>query len=148
MPLSVAEKAIIKQSFVQLTKDGSNVAESFYKNLFDMAPLIKPLFKGDPEILSIHFNELISKAADKVERFDELKIDLLALGKAHKTYKAQESHFEVVKSALLLSIQYELKGQCTELVVKAWKKHIEDISEVMIEGLRMADEDELLAIEL
>ena len=43
----------------------------------------------------------------------------------------------MIKAALLLSIQCELKGQCTESVTNVWKQYIEDISEVMIEGLVM-----------
>ncbi|WP_339723329.1 globin domain-containing protein [uncultured Paraglaciecola sp.] len=139
MPLSIADKAAITLSFSQLTQSKSNVAESFYKNLFDMAPLIKPLFKSDRKLLEIHFNELFSTAVHKINHFEELKADLLALGKRHKSYQAKASHFTVVKSALLLSIQYELKGQCSDAVINAWQQFIEDISEVMIEGLEMQE---------
>lgn len=142
MPLSLKEKAMIKLSFAQLTENGSNIAECFYKNLFEMAPLIKPLFKGDHTVLNIHFNELIGSAVDKVDNFDELSSDLLDLGKRHKTYQAKEMHFAIVKAALLLSIQYELKGQCTEATIDAWKKYIDDISAIMIKGMSMVSENE------
>lgn len=134
MHLSVADKAAIKQSFSQLTQNESNIAESFYNNLFNMAPLIKPLFKSDRDILEIHFNELFRTAVHKIDHFQELRKDLLALGARHKSYQAKMSHFDVVKSALLLSIEYELKGQSNDTIMNAWKQYIENISDVMIEG--------------
>lgn len=135
MTLTDEEKYIIKFSFAQLTNEGANFAECFYKNLFAMAPLIRPLFKSEHEILEKHFYELISTAVNKVDHFEDLRCHLLSLGRRHKAYGAQLIHFEVVKTALILSLQYELKDRCNEATKIAWSKYIDNISEVMIEGL-------------
>lgn len=140
MHLSIADKAAIKRSYSIITKNESNVAECFYKNLFDMAPMIMPLFKSDREVLNLHFNELVKTAVHKIDHFEDLREDLLALGSRHKGYQVQLIHFDVVKSALLLTIQHELKGQCTPAVAKAWAHYIDDISAVMIEGFESQPE--------
>jgi hypothetical protein len=55
MSLTDEEKYIIKSSFAQLTTESVNFSECFYKKLFEMAPLIEPLFKSDHEILENTF---------------------------------------------------------------------------------------------
>lgn len=139
MILTVEEKNIIKLSFAELIKENVNIAECFYNNLFEMAPLIEPMFKSEPNILEKHFNELISTAVDKIDNFEAFQSSLLELGKRHKKYGAQLSHFEIVKSALMLSIQYELKGQYNEALGAAWSKYIDILSQVLIDGLLTDD---------
>jgi hemoglobin-like flavoprotein len=135
MILTIEEKAIIKLSFTQLINQKVNIAECFYNNLFEMQPLIKPLFKTDRKVIEKHFYDLISLAVNKIDNFEELKPILLELGKRHKEYRAKMYHFEVVKAAFILSIQYELKHECNETMTIAWSTYIDNISQVMIEGL-------------
>jgi len=139
MILTIEERSIIKSSFAELIKENVNIAECFYNNLFEMAPLIKPMFKSDPNILEKHFNELIIKAVSKVDNFEAFQSHLFELGKRHKEYGAQISQFEIVKSSLLLSLQYELKGQYNEALEFAWSKYIDNISQIMIDGLSTDD---------
>ncbi|KXI30678.1 globin domain-containing protein [Paraglaciecola hydrolytica] len=135
MILTVEEKSAIKESFAVLLRENANVAECFYNNLFELAPLIKPLFKSGRENIENHFHELIGTAVNKIDHFNDLRADLIALGKRHKIYGAQQAHFAVVKAAFILSIQYKLKGQCSPFLENSWAKYIDNISSVMIEGL-------------
>jgi hemoglobin-like flavoprotein len=139
MILTVDEKNIIKLSYAELIKENVNIAESFYKNLYDMEPLIKPMFKSAPNILEKHFNELIMTAVNKIDNFEVFQPHLFELGKRHKEYGAEISQFEIVKSALLLSLQYELKGQYNEALEIAWSKYIDNIAQIMIDGLSTVD---------
>jgi hemoglobin-like flavoprotein len=139
MMLTAEEKTIIKLSFAQLNEDNVNIAEYFYDNLFQMAPLIKPMFKSDRKIIEQHFYELISAAVNEIDHFESLRPRLLELGKRHRKYGAQTNHFAVVKAAFILSIQYALREKCNETMGVAWSKYINDISQVMIEGLSSCD---------
>lgn len=137
--LTAKEKNMIKLSFAQLNEDNVNIAEYFYDNLFQMAPLIKPMFKSERKLIEQHFYELISAAVDEIDNFESLRSRLLELGRRHKVYGAKISHFAVVKAAFILSIQYALREKCNEALVLAWSKYIDNISQVMIEGLSSCD---------
>jgi len=140
MLLTAKEKEIITSSFAQLVKDNISISKYFYKNLFDMAPLIRPMFTTDHQVLEQHFDELIGTAVDKVDNFELLSPVLFDLGKKHQEYEAvQPVHFDVVKAAFILSLQYALKDKCNEMVKEAWEKYIDNISHVMIKGLLTTD---------
>lgn len=139
MKLNVEEKRIIKLSFTQLLNKQVDIAACFYNNLFDMAPLIKPLFKSDRSVIERHFYDLLSLAVSQIEYFEDLQPVLFELGKRHKKYGAEHQHFAVVKAALILSIQYELKGQCNAALTIAWTKYIDNVSDAMIAGLVSID---------
>jgi hemoglobin-like flavoprotein len=100
-----------------------------------MAPLIKPMFKSDRNILETHFHELISIAVNDIEHFEYLRPSLLQLGRKHLEYGVKISHFSIVKSAFMLSLQYHLKGQFDDAMDIAWSKYVDIISQTMIEGL-------------
>jgi hemoglobin-like flavoprotein len=76
---------------------------------------------------------------NEIDHFESLRPHLLELGKRHRKYGAQTNHFEVVKAVFILSIQYVLRGKCNETMGVAWSKYINDISQVMIEGLSRVD---------
>ncbi len=129
------ERNIIRLSFAQLSKGGNDFAKVFYDNLFEMAPLIKPMFKSDRDTIEKHFYELISFAVNEVEHFEDFKPQLRELGKRHKEYGAQIEHFTIIKTAFMLSLQYNLKGQFDELSETAWSKYVDIIAQEVIEGI-------------
>ena len=135
MNLTADEKAIIETCYAMLIENESDFAKCFYRNLFEMAPLIKPMFKRDTTLVEVHFNELIHTAVKYVENFEELKPELYDLGKKHRGFGVKAAQFKVVKASLLLSIEYALKGQFNTDVKTAWSHYIDQISAVMIAGL-------------
>lgn len=135
MVLIVEEKNAIKLSFALLVKEKINIAKVFYDNLFEMAPLIKPMFKNEREVIEKHFYDLISAAVNEIDHFEKFRPRLIELGMRHKEYGANIAHFGIVKAAFMLSIQYELKGVFNESMEVAWSKYIDNIAQAMIEGL-------------
>ncbi len=135
MTLTNNDKALIESTYAHLIINELNLAKCFYRNLFEMAPLIKPMFKKDTALVEVHFNELIHTAVKYIKNFEELKPELYDLGKKHRGFGVKVGQFKVVKAALLLSIEYELKGQFNNDIKVAWSNYIDQISAVMIEGL-------------
>lgn len=135
MILTANEKTLIEKTYAMLIKNEVNFAKCFYSNLFEMAPLIKPMFKRDTALVEVHFNELIQTVVRYIENFEKLRPELYKLGKQHQGFGVKPAQFNVVKAALLLSIEYELKGQFNSDIKVAWSNYIDQISAVMIEGL-------------
>lgn len=136
MELTLHERLLIKQSYLVLEKSGQGFAEHFYECLFQMAPLIKPMFKSDRKLLEQHFDSLMGTAVSKVNQFHELREVLFNLGRLHRGYGVEKAQFEVVKSAFLLSIEYQLKISSASEILQAWNKYFDQIAAVMIEGLQ------------
>ncbi len=133
--LTVDEKQWIKSSYNLLIDKEVDLGKQFFLTLFEMAPLVKPMFKRDIDIVQVHFNEIIATAVHKIDKFDEIKPALFELGKKHADFGAQKEHFKVVKAALILTLESELRGYSNEQVRLAWENYYDNISQVMIEGL-------------
>lgn len=133
--LTFEEKSAIKLSFKQIAAKNVSFGKQFFIILFQMAPLVKPMFKREMGVIEIHFDEIISTAVSKIDNFEEIKPVLFELGKKHKVYGAEKAHFNVVKAALILTIQSELRQQSNELIESSWANYYDNIAAVMIEGL-------------
>lgn len=118
-----------------MTDDNTNIVKTFYDNLFEMAPLIKPLFKSDREIVEQHFHDLVSLAVNEIDNFSEFRPRLVELGTRHKSYGAETTHFSIIKMAFMLALQYEFKDLFNDSMENAWSNFIDEISNAMIEGL-------------
>ncbi|MGB1238857.1 MAG: globin domain-containing protein [Pseudomonadales bacterium] len=135
MQLTLEEMELIERSFERLKRADVHFAEYFYDCLFQMAPLIKPMFKSDRKVLEMHFHALITTAVEQIHQFDRLRDTLFDLGAKHRDFNVEESQFSIVKSAFLLSIEYQLKAHSNRETITAWGKYFDQIAQIMIAGL-------------
>lgn len=138
MPLTDEQKRLIQKSYAEIDRQNSNFAAIFYDCLFAMAPLIRPMFKSERPVFEYHFNELISTAATKVFQFEEIKPRLVVLGQKHRGYGVTPAQFDVVRSALMLSIQDCLRDACNPAIEQAWSCYYDEIAKVMIAAMEEA----------
>lgn len=136
MKLSCDEIETIKTSFALISQNAAQFASHFYDCLFELAPIIRPMFTSDRDVIELHFVEIMVTAVDKIEQFDQLEPALQELGAIHKSHKVIESQFDFVKTALILAIEFELREKCNHAVVNAWSHYVDEISAVMIRGLK------------
>jgi hemoglobin-like flavoprotein len=136
MNLTPHEIELIKVSFKTISENAVNFAGHFYDSLFELAPIVKPMFASERDVIELHFVEIMATAVEKIESFDELEPALLELGAIHKKHKVIASQFDFVKTALILAIEYELREKCNNAVISAWSHYIDEISAVMIRGLK------------
>ncbi|WP_372870346.1 globin domain-containing protein [Shewanella sp.] len=135
MDLSPHENLLIQQSFAELDSHGEGFAHYFFDLLFQMAPLVKPMFKSERNLVEHHFYEVFSTAVIKINQTDELEPTLLKLGARHTTYGVKEEHFKIVRTALLLSIEFILANRCNEHILSAWGKYFDYLASVMCRGM-------------
>lgn len=135
MVLTEVEKEAITWSFSLINHQEQHFATIFYDCLFDLAPLIKPMFKSDRKLIEKHFYMIFCAAVDNVHCLDNIRTTLLELGVRHRTYGVKVSHFPIVKSALILAIQHELKDQCNVSIESAWSKYYDQLAAIILEGM-------------
>jgi len=135
MSISENDKALIKESFILIDQNSTVFSRHFYDCLFTLEPMVKPLFKAERNLIEKHFITLITLCVKKIDNFSEMNDQLFKLGQAHRYLKVKESQLAIVRKALVLSIEYELRSKCTPSIINAWSNYIDLISAQMIAGL-------------
>lgn len=119
MTLTDTQKEIVQTTFAQIT-DADAFAQSFYTRLFEVAPEVKPLFKGD---ITAQGKKLIQTLAVVVNGLDNLSAivpAVQALGKRHVEYGVLPEHYDIVGGAILWTIEQAFGDAFTDEVKDAW----------------------------
>jgi len=129
--LEESEKELISKSYEVLRSKEKELAKIFYENLFDMAPLIEPMFTAPIETLHNHFAYIFKATVKNINNFSALETMLIELGRKHNTYGVNCNHYPVVRSALMLALQYCLREKSNLDIELAWEKYIKQIESLM-----------------
>ena len=111
---------LVQQTFAQVVPVADQAAETFYRRLFDVAPAVKPLFRGD---MTEQRRKLMASLAVVVRGLSDLPSILpaaSALAKRHVDYGAKPEHYPVVGEALLWTLARALGSRWTPEVASAW----------------------------
>ena len=90
---------LVQQTFAQVVPVADKAAETFYGRLFDVAPEVKPLFRGD---MTEQRRKLMASLAVVVRGLSDLPSILpaaSALAKRHVDYGARPEHYPAVGEA-------------------------------------------------
>jgi hemoglobin-like flavoprotein len=124
---------LVQQSFAQVVPIADKAAEIFYDRLFELAPAVRPLFRGD---MAEQRRKLVATLAVVVGGLSDLPSVLpaaSALAKRHVDYGARPEHYPVVGEALLWTLARGLGPQFTPDVAGAWTAAYTTLSGYMIE---------------
>jgi hemoglobin-like flavoprotein len=102
---------LVQQTFAQVVPVADKAAEAFYDRLFDVAPAVKPLFRGD---MTEQRRKLMASLAVVVRGLSDLSSILpaaSALAKRHVDYGAKPEHYPVVGAALLWTLASPRRGR-------------------------------------
>jgi hemoglobin-like flavoprotein len=122
----------IRDSFAHLHRRKAETGAMFYNRLFEIAPEVKPLFRGDLKAQSIKLMETLTVALATLNDREGLAILLRKLGREHKGYGVKDSHYDRVGEALIWTLRTSLGDEFTPQVERAWTRLYADIASVMI----------------
>lgn len=123
---------LVKTSFAKVAPIAPQAATLFYDRLFEIAPQVKPMFKGD---LTEQKKKLMAMLTVVVNGLDKLETILPAasmLAKKHVDYGVEATHYEPVGSALLWTLEKGLGAAWTRDVADAWVAAYTTLSGFMI----------------
>jgi nitric oxide dioxygenase len=126
------EIALIQESFAKVAPIKQQAARLFYGRLFELAPEVQPLFKGD---LETQGNKLMATLAVAVNGLDDLGSVVPVveeLARRHVTYGVRAEHYQPVGEALLWTLGQGLGEACSDEVEAAWAKAYGLLSSTMI----------------
>ncbi|MBX9907229.1 MAG: hemin receptor [Beijerinckiaceae bacterium] len=130
--------ALIRETFAHLHRRKTETARIFYDRLFEIAPEVRPLFKGDIKAQGAKLMETLLVAIATLNDRDGLTILLEKLGRGHRDYHVEPRHYDHVGAALIWTLRTSLADGFTPAVERAWTSLYADIAATMIGAAKAA----------
>ena len=123
----------VQESFANVAPISEQAAALFYGRLFEIAPSVKPLFRGD---MNEQGRKLMATLAVVVGGLSNLQAILpaaSALAKRHVGYGVTADHYAPVGAALLWTLERGLASDWTPELAAAWGAAYGVLSTYMID---------------
>lgn len=130
------EISLVRATFAQVVPIRTQAAALFYERLFEIAPQVKPLFKGDMQAQGAMLMSAIALVVNGLDRLEAVLPQVESLARRHVGYGVEESHYAVVGEALLWTLEKGLGAAFTPEVKAAWASAYGLLSGAMIEADR------------
>jgi hemoglobin-like flavoprotein len=130
--MTPSDIALVKSTFAQVRPIADQAAQLFYGRLFEIAPHVKPLFKGD---MKEQGRKLMATLGTVVAGLDDLGPILpvaSSLAKRHVAYGVRADDYKVVGAALLWTLEQGLGPAWGADAAKAWTAAYTTLSDYMI----------------
>ncbi len=123
---------LIQESFAKVAPISEQAAALFYGHLFEIAPQVKPLFRGDMKEQGRKLMATLAVVANGLSNLPTILPAVSALAKRHVEYGVKPSDYAPVGEALLWTLERGLGAQWTPDLKAAWAAAYAVLSEYMI----------------
>jgi nitric oxide dioxygenase len=128
------QKTLVQETFAQVIPISEQAAALFYGRLFEIAPAVKPLFKGDMQEQGRKLMQIIGHCVAGLDQLDGLVPVVRELGRKHVGYGVTDGDYASVGSALLWTLEQGLGPAFTPEVKEAWAAVYGVLSSTMLAG--------------
>lgn len=111
---------LVRASLAKIEPVAEGAAVLFYARLFEIAPDLQRLFKGDIREQGRKLMRMIGAAVRSLDRLEEIAPAARALGARHVAYGVKDHHYETVAKALLWTLERALGAEFTAETRAAW----------------------------
>jgi len=118
--LTMTQKSLVQDSFASIAPIADDAAALFYRRLFDVAPSLQPMFRGDMTEQRRKLMQMLTAAVKGLDQLDQLVPVVKDLGRRHARYGVVDAHYDTVGSALLWTLEKGLGSAFTADVREAW----------------------------
>jgi hemoglobin-like flavoprotein len=122
----------IQESFAKVVPISGQAAAQFYGRLFEIAPAVKPLFRGDIEEQGRKLMGMLGAVVNGLGDLETILPTASALAKRHVDYGVKPTDYEPVGEALLWTLQRGLGPQWTPEIKAAWTEAYTVLADFMI----------------
>jgi hemoglobin-like flavoprotein len=123
--------ALIQESFGRVAPVADRAAQMFYQRLFEIAPQVRPLFKGEIDAQGRKFMATLTVTLSGLEKFDRLKPGLEALARQHVRFGVRPEHFAPLGEALIWALAEALGDDFSLETREAWEAAYGEMAKVM-----------------
>jgi len=124
---------LIKKSWAYVITNVSEAGNLFYGKLFEKAPEIRTLFKGDIKEQAKKLVAMVSLIVSKADKLDDLQEQIKYLAIRHENYQAQPKYYPIVGDALIETLQEGLGNKWTVEHKTAWIEIYSILSKTMMD---------------
>jgi len=123
---------LVQSSFAKVVPISDQAAAIFYARLFELAPEVRSLFKGDMVEQGRKLMTMLGSVARGLNNLDTLVPVAQRLAERHVNYGTEPAHYAVVGKALIDTLDRGLGAEFTPDVRTAWEAAYGTLSGVMI----------------
>src|SRR5438477_3093307 len=124
--------ALVQDSFAKVAPISEQAAALFYDRLFEVAPLVKPMFPDDMTEQRRKLMMMLAAVVNGLGNLESILPAASALAKRHAGYGATAEHYPVVGAALLWTLEQGLGEGWTPELAEAWGVAYDTLSVYMI----------------
>ena len=134
--LTLEQKELIRSTWAHVVPILDDVTGLFYGRLFEIDPTTEELF-GDANMEEQRkkLMQTLKVAVANIDRLDEIRPALEALGSRHVSYAVRDEHYESVGAALLWALGQGLGEEFTAEAEEAWAELYGHLASIMKEGM-------------
>ncbi|MEO6277575.1 globin domain-containing protein [Roseateles sp.] len=129
--MNARDIALVRESHAWVAPVADQAAAQFYDRVFERAPSVATLFRGDMAQQGARLMAMIGAAVGLLDDMDKLNGVLVELGRRHVGYGVQPGHYEVVGGALLDTLAAALGPAFTADHRLAWAALYGHVSRTM-----------------
>jgi hemoglobin-like flavoprotein len=122
----------IQESFASVAPISEQAAELFYGRLFEIAPAVKPLFRGDMKEQGRKLMATLAVVVNGLGHLEAVLPAASALAKRHVEYGVTAADYAPVGAALLWTLERGLGDKWTAELAAAWAAAYGLLSDYMI----------------
>lgn len=130
--MNASDVALVQDSFKKVAPISDVAAELFYGRLFEVAPQVKPMFRGDMKEQGRKLMATLGVVVTGLTRLETVLPAASALAKQHVAYGVKAEHYPVVGGALLWTLEKGLGDAWTPELAAAWTAAYGTLSGYMI----------------
>jgi hemoglobin-like flavoprotein len=123
---------LVQSSFAKVVPIAETAATLFYGRLFEIAPEVRPMFRGDMQDQGRKLMTTLNIVVRSLGRLSDIMPAVRALAVKHVSYGVVPRHYEVVGDALIWTLQKGLGPDFTPEVRAAWVAVYNTLASAMI----------------
>lgn len=124
--------ALVKESWNYVIVKSDEAGQLFYSRLFEVAPGVQHLFKGDVKEQSRKLMGMVTLIVSKLDKLETILDDIRSLASRHNKYGAKKEHYAVVGSCLIWTLKTGLGDRWTKQTEEAWVTVYQVLADAMI----------------
>lgn len=134
MQLTELDIDCIRQSFHDFVRAADDSGGLFYARLFEIAPELRPLFRGDIRQQGVKLMSMLAAIVAQLNSYDQLRPLLEDLARSHVSYGATPEHYEVIGDTLAWTLDKTLGTRFDPIARDAWTRGYRALADAMIEA--------------
>lgn len=111
---------LVKTSWSYVIVQSDEAGQLFYQRLFEVAPSVKHLFKGDQKEQARKLMSMVTLIVAKLNKLEDVISEVKMLAQRHGKYGAEPAHYKVVGECLIWTLQKGLGNKWNKETEAAW----------------------------